>query len=185
LLWQASGVVSLRQGWDDEARNWAAFARTPGHDRAHENINLPTLLGLLPAPGRRTLDVACGEGRLTRLLRSRGNQVVGIDASPTMVRLAAEQGSRVLVGDATRPRRGGSGSRCSCTCARSSRPDSPTDRLRAMFHCCGVLGARFARYISTANGSCVAGGNGGVICGWSYLRRATEAGFGTRRRPPV
>jgi SAM-dependent methyltransferase len=92
----------LRQGWDDEARNWAAFARTPGHDRAHENINLPVLLDLLPPPGRRTLDLACGEGRISRLLRSRGHRVAGIDASPTMVRLAAGQGSRVLVGDATR-----------------------------------------------------------------------------------
>lgn len=100
-VWQAAGV-SLRQGWDDEARNWAAFARTPGHDRAHENINLPVLLDLLPAPGRRTLDLACGEGRISRVLRSRGHQVVGIDASLTMVRLAAEHQSRVLAGDAGR-----------------------------------------------------------------------------------
>jgi SAM-dependent methyltransferase len=94
--------VSLRQGWEDESRNWAAFARTPGHDRAHENINLPVLLDLLPPAGRRTLDLACGEGRISRVLRSRGHRVVGIDASPTMVRLAAEQESRVLVGDAAR-----------------------------------------------------------------------------------
>jgi SAM-dependent methyltransferase len=94
--------VSLRQGWEDEARNWAAFARTPGHDRAHENVNLPVLLELLPPPGRRTLDLACGEGRISRLLRSRGHRVVGIDASPTMARLAAGQGSAVLLGDAGR-----------------------------------------------------------------------------------
>ena len=94
--------MSMRQGWEDEAQNWAAFARTPGHDRAHENINLPVLLNLLPPPRRRTLDLACGEGRISRLLRSRGHRVVGIDASPAMVRLAAEQESLVLVGDATR-----------------------------------------------------------------------------------
>jgi SAM-dependent methyltransferase len=92
----------LRQGWEDEARNWAAFARTPGHDRAHENINLPALLDLLPPAGRRTLDLACGEGRVSRVLRSQGHRVVGIDASPTMVRLAAGQDSQVLVGDAAR-----------------------------------------------------------------------------------
>ena len=94
--------MSLRQGWEGEARNWAAFARTPGHDRAHENVNLPVLLDLLPPAGRRTLDLACGEGRISRLLRSRGHRVVGIDASATMVRLAAEHQSLVVVGDAAR-----------------------------------------------------------------------------------
>lgn len=69
--------------------NWARFARTPGHDHSHEKINLPTLLELLPAPGRRTLDLGCGEGRLGRVLQSLGHRVVGIDASQTMVRLAA------------------------------------------------------------------------------------------------
>lgn len=78
----------MQQGWEAEARNWARFARTPGLDHSHEDINLPVLLDLLPAPGRRTLDLACGEGRLGRLLKSLGHRVVGIDASPTMVQLA-------------------------------------------------------------------------------------------------
>ena len=30
----------MRQGWESEAQNWAHFARTPGLDRAHEDINL-------------------------------------------------------------------------------------------------------------------------------------------------
>lgn len=92
----------MRQGWEEEARNWAAFARTPGHDRAHENTNLPALLDLLPPAGRRTLDLACGEGRISRLLKSMGHRVVGVDASPSMARLTAGQGSQVLVGDAAR-----------------------------------------------------------------------------------
>jgi SAM-dependent methyltransferase len=94
----------MRQGWDDEAANWAAFARTPGRDRAHENINLPALLGLLPGPGRATLDLACGEGRLSRVLAARGHRVVGIDASPALVRLTATHEASVpaLLGDATR-----------------------------------------------------------------------------------
>jgi len=92
----------LRQGWDDEAQNWAAFARTPGHDSAHENINLPAFLDLLPPAARCTLDLACGEGRISRLLRSRGHRVLGIDASPTMARLTAGEGSPVVLGDAAR-----------------------------------------------------------------------------------
>jgi SAM-dependent methyltransferase len=67
-------------------------------------LNQPALQELLPAPGRRTLDLACGEGRLTRLLRSLGHTVVGVDASPTMVRLAAtrEEAVRVVLGDGGR-----------------------------------------------------------------------------------
>jgi SAM-dependent methyltransferase len=79
----------MRQGWETEARNWARFARAPGLDRAHEHVNVPAFLDLLPWPGRRTLDLACGEGRLGRLLTSLGHHVVGIDASPTLIRLAA------------------------------------------------------------------------------------------------
>jgi SAM-dependent methyltransferase len=80
--------VTMRQGWESEAQNWVQFARTPGYDHAHDETNMPALLHLLPAPGRATLDVACGEGRVGRELRSLGHRVVGIDASPTMVRAA-------------------------------------------------------------------------------------------------
>ncbi len=79
----------MRRGWESEALNWARFSRTPGHDHAHDELNLPALLELLPAPGRRTLDLGCGEGRLGRVLQSLGHRVVGIDASATMVRPAA------------------------------------------------------------------------------------------------
>jgi SAM-dependent methyltransferase len=81
--------ISMRQGWEAEARSWASLARTPGLDRSHEKMNWPAFLKLLPGPGRRTLDLGCGEGRLSRLLGSIGHRVVGIDASPTLVRLAA------------------------------------------------------------------------------------------------
>ena len=78
----------MRDGWEAEAGKWAAFARTPGHDSSHDDINVPALLELLPEPGHRTLDLGCGEGRVTRFLRSLGHRVAGADASPTMVRLA-------------------------------------------------------------------------------------------------
>jgi SAM-dependent methyltransferase len=96
--------VTMLQGWESEAVNWARFARTPGFDKAHENVNRPVLQELLPAPGRRTLDLACGEGRLSRLLRSLGHKVVGVDASPTMVRLAAahHEAARAVLGDGGR-----------------------------------------------------------------------------------
>jgi SAM-dependent methyltransferase len=78
----------MREGWEAEAAKWAEFTRTPGHDRSHGTINVPALLALLPEPAGRTLDLGCGEGRLERLLRSRGYRVAGVDSSPAMVRLA-------------------------------------------------------------------------------------------------
>jgi SAM-dependent methyltransferase len=80
--------MRMRQGWEREAGNWARFARTPGHDHAHETVNLPALRELLPAPGLRTLDFGCGEGRVGRLLASLGHRVTGVDASPSMAALA-------------------------------------------------------------------------------------------------
>lgn len=46
----------MRRGWEAEARNWAEFARTPGHDVTHDDINLPAVLGLLPEPAGLTLE---------------------------------------------------------------------------------------------------------------------------------
>jgi SAM-dependent methyltransferase len=92
----------MRRGWEAEAHNWSRFARTPGYDSAHEDLNLPSLLGLLPPPAGRALDLGCGEGRLSRVLHARGYAVAGVDASPTMVRLAAAHDDRqpVMLADA-------------------------------------------------------------------------------------
>ncbi len=78
----------LRDAWDSHAEQWIAWARTPGHDsywRFHRDAFLP----LVPAPGRLTVDVGCGEGRVGRDLGRLGHRVVGIDASPTMTAAAA------------------------------------------------------------------------------------------------
>ena len=81
--------MKLREAWEGEARNWAAWARAPEHD-VYWRFGRPNLFALLPAPGRRTLDLGCGEGRVSRDLAERGHRVTSIDASPTLVRLAAE-----------------------------------------------------------------------------------------------
>src|SRR5215204_1729460 len=80
---------SLRDAWEAQAENWAAWARTPGHDHFFSRLNLPAFLGLLPRPGRLTLDLGCGEGRLGRILQERGHRVVSVDASSTLARFAA------------------------------------------------------------------------------------------------
>lgn len=94
--------MSLRDAWEHEAEAWTRFARTPGYDPFFWLHNLPNFLALLPPPGRRTVDVGCGEGRLPRELTTLGHEVVGVDGSPTLARLAAthEQPTTMVLGDA-------------------------------------------------------------------------------------
>jgi SAM-dependent methyltransferase len=95
--------ADLRQAWEAEAERWTTWARSPGHD-SYWRFHRDAFLELLPAPGRLTLDIGCGEGRLGRDLARRGHHVVGIDGAPTLARLAAthDQPQPVAVGDAAR-----------------------------------------------------------------------------------
>jgi SAM-dependent methyltransferase len=74
--------------WDEQARSWIAWARKPGHD-SYWGYRAG-FLELVPAPGRATLDLGCGEGRVARDLAAQGHRVTGIDASPTMLAAARQ-----------------------------------------------------------------------------------------------
>lgn len=91
--------MRLSEFWDRQADAWGRFARTPGHDIYHEGFNFPAFLSLVPPPGRRTLDLGCGEGRVGAELERRGHTVVGVDSSPAMVKMARER-HEALVADA-------------------------------------------------------------------------------------
>lgn len=61
------------------------------------------LFRLVPkGPGRKVLDVGCGEGRFAQRLRELGQTVYGIEISPEAARQAAARLDRVYVGDAER-----------------------------------------------------------------------------------
>jgi SAM-dependent methyltransferase len=75
---------AMRAAWEQEAPAWIAWARAPGQDHFFWRFTRPALLGLLPAPGRLTVDLGSGEGRLSRELRDLGHRVVGIEQSPTL-----------------------------------------------------------------------------------------------------
>src|SRR4029453_7435419 len=81
--------MDLRERWEAEASQWIAWARRPGHD-SYWRYHRAQFLQLLPPPGRRTLDIGCGEGRLTRDLKALGHDVVGIDASPSLIAAARQ-----------------------------------------------------------------------------------------------
>ena len=78
-------------GFEDRAQGWLAWARTPGHDAYW--VYRDAFFALVPEPGASTLEVGCGEGRVSRDLATRGHRVIGLDASPTLLRAAAEADS--------------------------------------------------------------------------------------------
>ena len=64
-----------------------AWAREPDHD-SYWLFQRDLFLELVPSPGHKTLDLGCGEGRLSRDLKTLGHNVVGVDISPTMIAAA-------------------------------------------------------------------------------------------------
>jgi ubiquinone/menaquinone biosynthesis C-methylase UbiE len=70
----------------------------------HQHVVVPGTLRLLaPRPGEAIIDVASGQGVLSRALHERGAQVTGVDAAPDLIRAARERGPANInyhVGDA-------------------------------------------------------------------------------------
>jgi SAM-dependent methyltransferase len=98
--WHTDSV--LRDAWDRHAEEWIAWARAPGHD-SYWRFHRDAFLTLVPRPGRLTIDIGCGEGRLGRDLAHLGHRVVGIDPSSVMVFAAAahpESHGPLIVADA-------------------------------------------------------------------------------------
>ena len=91
----------MSAGYEDRADGWIAWARKPSHD-AYAHFR-DAFFAILPPPVGGVLEVGCGEGRVCRDLRSRGfDDVVGLDASPTLVAAAGETdpGGEYVVGAA-------------------------------------------------------------------------------------
>jgi SAM-dependent methyltransferase len=95
--------VTGAEHWESHAERWAAWARRPGFD-SYWTESGPPFFELLPPPGRRTLEIGCGEGRVTRDLQTRGHAVVALDSSSTLLSLAREAGpgGEYILGDAAR-----------------------------------------------------------------------------------
>ncbi len=94
---------SLSDAWEAAARDWVEWARMPGHD-SYWRFHMEPFFALLPPPGRLTIDIGCGEGRVARDLKALGHNVVAVDVSPTMVEFArsADPSMQVIIADAAR-----------------------------------------------------------------------------------
>ena len=87
--------------WEDQAENWVRWVRAPGHKDSYEFFS-QGFFELLPPPRGRTLEIACGEGRVTRDLVAAGYDAVGLDLSATLIGYAhgADPTGRYLRADA-------------------------------------------------------------------------------------
>jgi len=88
-------TATLREVWEAHADEWTEWARRPGHD-SYWRFHRDAFLALVPAPGRLTLDVGCGEGRVARDLAALGHRVLVLDPTATLPRRAAEAGGGLL-----------------------------------------------------------------------------------------
>jgi SAM-dependent methyltransferase len=86
--------------FEENASTWITLARAD--DDAYW-VYREAFFELVPEPGERTIEIGCGEGRVTRDLAARGHRVVGVDASPTLVDAAreADPGGQYEVADAS------------------------------------------------------------------------------------
>jgi ubiquinone/menaquinone biosynthesis C-methylase UbiE len=94
--------MSTQRPWEEEARNWVRWARTPDHDVF--SYYAPSFFEeVVPAARGLTLEIGCGEGRVARQLASTAHNVVALDSSSTLVQFArkADAQSAYLLGDAT------------------------------------------------------------------------------------
>ena len=81
--------MRLSEAWKLNAAQWSRFA---AGDKLFAGYHWDRFLELIPPPGRATLDLGCGEGRVGRRLAEHGHHVVGVDVSPFLVARAREAG---------------------------------------------------------------------------------------------
>jgi len=77
--------------WSRVAQEWLAWARTPNHDAFWAYRS--SLLGFIGQGEGAALDIGCGEGRVSRVLKECGYRVTATDPVEAFVSAAKEAGS--------------------------------------------------------------------------------------------
>ncbi|GAA4035499.1 hypothetical protein GCM10022247_71330 [Allokutzneria multivorans] len=83
-----NGKATMAESWEEQARNWVAWVRRPDFDSYWYYRD--GFFDLVGDPGTATLDLGCGEGRVSRDLKARGHRVTGVDIAQTMIDHAVE-----------------------------------------------------------------------------------------------
>jgi ubiquinone/menaquinone biosynthesis C-methylase UbiE len=79
---------SVSSQWDEAAEPWADFVRDH-KDFYREEMNNPAFFRLVGnVKGKKTLDLACGEGFNTRILARKGARATGVDFSERLIEFA-------------------------------------------------------------------------------------------------
>lgn len=82
--------------WDHVAAWYDSLAAQRGTD-FHQAVIIPGVLRLLELkPGERALDMACGQGVVSRALHKAGADVTGVDLSPRLIKLARQRSGRAI-----------------------------------------------------------------------------------------
>jgi len=95
----------MDNGWDTSAQAWIESMGERGErgDWGREHVLDPVMLGRVADRGfRRALDVGCGEGRFSRMLKGAGVAAVGIDPTQQLLETARrrDQGGDYRLGQA-------------------------------------------------------------------------------------
>lgn len=102
---ESGPVTVLRDKWDEHAKEWIAWVRSPEQPDSYTRFHREWFMKVVPEPGRLTLDIGCGEGRVGRDLQAHGHTVLGVDWSKAMCEAAAKHPQApvpVVIGDAAR-----------------------------------------------------------------------------------
>ena len=76
--------------WDKNAEAWTILARA-GFDVYRDHLNTPAFFDILPdVSGLTGIDIGCGEGHNTRLLRDKGASMKAVDISEVFIERARE-----------------------------------------------------------------------------------------------
>jgi 2-polyprenyl-3-methyl-5-hydroxy-6-metoxy-1,4-benzoquinol methylase len=88
-------ITRARETWDARAASWNDRSTANAHapDRAADLERIWN--GLVLYPGARLLDAGCGSGQFALAMAARGAEVIGIDLSPEMIRLAQENAAQL------------------------------------------------------------------------------------------
>lgn len=82
---------SIRTSWEANAANWIETIANNEIESRVLVTNEAIVQAVLAIPPASVLDIGCGEGWLTRLLRSKGIDAFGVDAVASLIKYAIEK----------------------------------------------------------------------------------------------